>query len=346
MRISGHAARSCPEICYIYKVMKNPYVYAAVCLLAVAGCSTDNGPEVPSGGTLDFDVQSEKAGEPVTTESIQDFRVTAYKRDQWSSKFLMQNVAVTRVGLNKWVYSPPVEWPGDTTVDFYAVSPAWVEMDNNPWTQTDIVDWDGENNISTDLLIGVRTDVKQSDGRLKLNFRHALARISVRLKCTIDNAVARIKEVRMCNFADNARFSFPRTTTTQDTDRGELFDNWQIYNTTSTTVTLFRAADGYIAVGPESVALCENAYFIPVELRPVDTVPVWEASFMEIVYQIADSNTGDVLWPEEGLFRTVLVDIGAATPQTRWLPGKTYVYTVDAFIPETRSADLIGCEVF
>ncbi len=69
-----------------------------------------------------------------TTLNINNFKVSAYAQDAYGTYHtLMDQVTVRRTGQNSWTYSPKVNWPG-VPVDFFAVSPASVKVDNNAWS--------------------------------------------------------------------------------------------------------------------------------------------------------------------------------------------------------------------
>lgn len=307
--------------------------------LAAAGCSTDEPSAVPATQALDFDAEAEPRG-PTTTLNIPEFKVTAYKLGQWGHEMLMNNVTVTRMGLNSWTYSPPVDWPAGESVDFFAVSPAWVTMNNNSWWEH-MIPFSARDEVNTDLLVAVRTDVQQTSGRLKLNFRHAMARVTIRLRCTLPGLTAKVKAVSLANYADYGNFEFPHVTTAPDTNNGELYDCWHVYNTTSTYVELWRAADGYLALTPDPVEVCADNYFIPFTLKSLRDHEAWDATLFEVLYQVVDTETGALVWPEEDVYRTATIEMASATPDSRWVPGNSYTYTIDVGLPagHSRSAE-------
>lgn len=322
-------------------MMKMPRLYILpllAALLPAAACSESEPAPQQHGSELQLEAEADPhGGGPTTTLNIADFKVTAYKQGPWGPEMLMDNVTVTRTGLNSWVYSPPVDWPVGQKVDFFAVSPAWVTMNNNSWWEH-VIPFSARDDASTDLLVSVRTGVDQTSGRLKLNFRHALARVTLSLKCTLPGLTARVRNVALCNYADFGNFHYGDSTTSPGTNSGELYDCWRIYNTTSTYLTLFRAANDYIATGPDPVTVRDDLYFIPFEMKSLTTSASWEATLLEVTYQVADEKTGEILWPKDGLFRTAEVEIATATPEGRWVPGRSYHYVVDVGMPASRAS--------
>ncbi len=304
-------------------------------VLAVCSCAEEpaSGVEAGTGSGVTFgEVADSEDGRPTTTLTIPDFQVTAYKQGEWGPEMLMSNVVVTRTGLNSWRYSPPVDWPGDQTVDFFAVSPAWVKMENNSWWQH-VVRYDGKD-TSTDLLVGVKMGATQSDGRLKLNFRHALARVSVSLKCP-DGTAPQVSEVRICNVADFGNFTYPHETTSPETNRAELFSCWQVYNTTSTFFPVFKAVDGgYLELSPQSQCVSGgDMFFIPVNLDPVEPGITYRGAYVEVTYRASQSSP----------YIVARVPLRDSSPDDgRWLPGRSYSYTV-TIVPEASRAAESEC---
>lgn len=298
--------------------------------LVATGCSDDEPAQPVPPCQVGFEAETRQNG-PTTTLNITDFKVTAYRQNEWGYEMLMDNVTVTRTGLNSWEYSPPVDWPVGETVDFYAVSPAWVTMNNNAWWEH-IIPFSARDDVSTDLLVAVRTDVNQTSGRLKLNFRHAMARVTIRLRCNLPGRTARVKAIWLNNYADFGNFQYPHVTTAPDTGIGELYDCWQVYNTTNTRIELWRSADGYLALGSEPQTVCSDCYFIPFTLKSGTDHPGWEATLFDVLYQVVDTETGEQVWPTVD-FRTATVEVAAATPDSRWEPGRSYTYTIDVGIP-------------
>lgn len=263
--------------------------------LVATGCSDDEPAQPVPPCQVGFEAEARQNG-PTTTLNITDFKVTAYRQNEWGYEMLMDNVTVTRTGLNSWEYSPPVDWPVGETVDFYAVSPAWVTMNNNAWWEH-IIPFSARDDVSTDLLVAVRTDVNQTSGRLKLNFRHAMARVNIRLRCNLPGRTARVKAIWLNNYADYGNFQYPHVTTAPDTGIGELYDCWQVYNTTNTRIELWRSADGYLALGSEPQTVCSDCYFIPFTLKSGTDHPGWEATLFDVLYQVVDTETGEQVWP-------------------------------------------------
>ena len=314
--------------------------------------------------SVTFDVSADGAKGPTTTWTIDNFKLSAFTAGQWGGyETLMDRVTVTRTGLNKWTYSPAVEWPGDRTVDFLAVSPSWVDVGGYSIWQSFLFNGAG---ADTDLLVAVRMNVSQTGGRLKLNFRHALARVTVSLKTSLVPPMSvRVAAVTIRDVADYGNFTFPHVSTSAGTNTGELFDAWQVYNSMATRYKIFEATDpgGYTALTQEPVQISgAGLYMIPLKLTPLQFSGYFNGSHIEVTYQIVNQDTGDVVWPDDSTDGRLLsadhegyananIDIAAPTPDSKWLPGKTYRYTLDissgATIPKSasRSVSQVDCDV-
>lgn len=265
----------------------------------------------------DYDIpDSARIGGVTDTYNIPDFRVSAFRNDQWGAVTLMDNVVVTRTGINSWIYSPPVEWPEDESVDFFAVSPASIEIANNQWWMHT---FRFENvDCSTDLLVAVRCGVFQTSGSIRLNFRHALARVSVCLKNSDPSCYIGVTEVEICNFPKFGTFFFPDVTTSPDTNSGELFSAWEYFNAQE-SLTLFSTSSGNvldIGVQPESIGP-ENIFMIPFAMTQLEGDKIWEGTHIRVRYLV------------NGIEKEARIPLYASTPGSKWLPGFSYRYTID-----------------
>lgn len=290
-----------------------------------ASCHSDVPAPPQSSASLQFaaDVK-EKEGDVTTTYTIPDFRVSAFRNNEWGTALYMDNVVVTRTGINSWIYSPPVDWPEEETVDFFAVSPSSIVIDNNPWWYHTFRYDNSE--ASTDLLISVRLGIYQTSGRIKLNFRHALSRVQVRLKSSDTSARIHVSDVAIDNISLSGTFYFPVSTTSPETNRGELFDCWKTYNNQD-DIIVFSSEDGNsLALDDNPVVVSPvNLFMLPDSLTYFNPDIIWEGSHIRVNYS------------EEGESRTARIPIREATPEHRWLPGQSYRYTVDLAPTGTRS---------
>ena len=258
----------------------------------------------------------------------------------------MDNVRVVRVGLNRWEYSPAVDWPAEP-VNFFAVSPMDVRM-NDEWAAMTVSynHTDGGNGAffrpaDTDLLVAVRMLADQSSGRIRLNFRHALARISLSVKTShVEGQAVRIGRVSFEGRAEGT-LRLPNQTTSPETFDGSLIHNWTIWNTHGNSLILYEATEGYLALTEAPIALLEaGKYVVPDFLTPIHNSGEVTGQRFDVYYQIVDSRTGERLWPNEhtdwwdlatpssrewGVGRYALY---GHTPDNTLLPGYHYRYTL------------------
>lgn len=316
-------------------MIRTPFILTSVVasLPLLWGCGGDDCFDPPAAGRqIAFESPEAAAHEATTTLTITEFRVRAI--DGWN--MLMDNVEVHRTGLNSWQYAPAVEWPG-TPVDFYAVSPAWIGLKVNPWEKFFEVTDPG----AVDVLASTRLGVTQQSGRLKLNFAHAMAQVSVRLFTSRSDVDVSVRQVSMNDIADFGRFHFPSFSTDASASREDVTDCWAIYNSTGPYRMLYDCAEGSI-LGGEPQEMCSTGirYFLPIKFAPLVIGDYTHGSHMRIVCRMLDRESGAVVWPDSSTARwhlwaddptwgVLYVSLADATPGGRWLAGRDYVYTVD-----------------
>ena len=278
-------------------------IAVAIALVAPLGSCSADPPEVPGNGEIAFDLSRT---EPTTTLTIPNFKITAFKWTEWGrGEKIMDNVLVVRTGLNRWEYSPAIEWPAEP-VNFYAVSPMEVTM-NDEWNSMTVnyhqnaqgVNGQAYDESMTDLLVGVRIQANQSVGRLRLNFRHALARIRVKVSSDApEGQVVRIARIVFQGRAEG-KLSLPNATTSPETNDGSLIHNWQIWNTFTQGLTLFEAVESYMTLSSEPVEITGvGRYLVPDFLKPVQMSGSITGQRFEVVYRIVDADTGKQIWPD------------------------------------------------
>lgn len=288
---------------------------------AAIGCARDESDLPPASGGIQFEAMADRmdregetshGNDVTTTYTIPDFRVSAFK--QWET--LMDNVVVTRTGINSWIYSPAVDWPENDSVDFFAVSPSSVKINNNQWWYHSFryVNTD----CATDLLISVKRKAVQSDGRIRLNFRHALAKVQVRLKTSDPASEIKVDQVEVRNIHLYGEFYYPQTTTSPDTNKGELFKCWNVYSANE-IITLFQASDGNTLdpSGEATIVGPENLFMLPDSLTTLDQQQHWTGTHIYLSYS------------RNGVANIARIGLRESTPDAKWLPGRCYRYTVD-----------------
>jgi len=304
-----------------------------VATLPLWGCGDDDcGPAMPQGGAITFESPSVDSHDATTTLTISEFRISSFTG--WT--MLMDNTEVYRTGLNSWHYSPSVDWPG-TPVDFYAVSPAWIELKVNPWEKYFEVTDPG----LVDVLASTRLGVTQESGRLKLNFAHAMARVAVRLFTSRSDVDVSVRQVSLNDIADFGRFHFPDFSTVSSPGREDISSCWAIYNATGPYRTVYDDESGHtLGESPEEMCSTGVRYFLPIKFAPFVSGDYSHGSHIRIVCRMTDKATGTVVWPDgstpkwqlwadDTSWGVIYVSLADATPSARWFAGREYVYSID-----------------
>lgn len=280
-----------------------------------------------------------------TTGSITAFKVTALA----GGETIMKDVTVTRTGVNSWSYSPLVKWPEDNAVDFYAVSPPSVKVNINPsWYNT--INYRSPGN--EDLLVAVNMDTRPTSPTLRLNFRHALARVTMRAKTNRTDIRVKLRSVAVRNVADYGDFFYPRKSTLPGEEAGSLSSCWSTYYNGG-YYTIFQG-DSAITLSSEPVAVNSTGteFFIPCTLADLEYSGYFTGAAIEISYQLIDKESGDIIWPDQTTeqilrdptdhsFGMARLPLNEKLPGKRWESGKSYSYTLnldsESYLPVSRT---------
>lgn len=245
---------------------------------------------------ITFEGVSSQRIAPTTTETIDEFRVTAYYEQGHGFTTLLDGVTVKRTGPNKWSYSPSVDWP-DATVNFLAVSPTYHKISVNYWWLNVIQDF-----VCTgreDLLIATRYNAVQGEGNIRLNFRHTLAQVNVKLHTDYDDARVMVHKVYIKDIQAQGNYYLPQETTEPlDPDgTSPVQGEWNTFNKSSVKYTLFSASRDTLLSSEPMLTNKDCRFFLPGELDPLQFSGYYHGSRIEVLYQVYDPNTGELLWP-------------------------------------------------
>lgn len=327
----------------------------AVMLSLACGCTHDDpgmpDPNDPRENAIGFeatvngsDSRSGRMGyeDLITTENIRDFNVCAYSPDNPAS-LLMDNVTVHRVGPNSWFYSPLVEWPV-SPVNFLAVSPATFKITTNHWWWH-VINFKANGEARTDMVVAVRNGAVQSDGRIRLNFRHAMARVHLDIAADIPSSSVVLKGIDMFTVDNGGDFLLPRESTYPKDSIGQLDNCWAPWtqDQTNQTIPYFRASDGEeltLSSTPVDPANLGNHFYVPFNFIPltVNNEHIYGTA-IRLICRIVNAATGEKLWPndktdykliatadkEYGYIFFALYDVQG---HRRWRPGHDYTYHV------------------
>lgn len=326
-------------------------IFAMVLPLGSTSCSDKDEPAPPVKGESFIAFTNPETREAVTTQSIREFEVWAFT-DPYNKK-IMSGIDVRRTGLNSWSYSPVTQWP-DGEVDFYAVSPVGMNVDINlPYSHSlQFPAGDG----TTDLLVSVKMNARQSDGHIRLNFCHTLARVTTEISTPLTDTEVRVKRISVVDVGTDGRYNIPLSTTVKDDPSDEVTAAWEIWNMSGSRFNLFFDESSHLTVSSEPYWPEGKAeFFLPVRFNPLGTDGGYvNGSAIEVAYQLYDKATGTQLWPKGTTHPFMLAkDLpgwGAVyfslldkTPDGRWYAGREYHYKIsingEATPPGARSID-------
>lgn len=264
------------------------------------GC-TDSGADEPSMPRITFEGVDADRNRPTTTQTIDEFKATAYYWQQYNFVTLMDGVTVKRSGINKWSYSPAVDWPG-VPVNFLAVSPATASIYTNYWNNDNkIINYVCSG--KEDLLVATRYDAIQGEGNIRLNFRHTLSQVTVRLRVddSSDGMKVMLHKAYIKDIAIQGDYKLPTTTTSPIEGSGDnaVKGEWSTWNNNSTSRLIYDAGPDDTPLDATPLALDNQdvLFFIPAKLDPVQFSGYYHGSRIEVLYRVYDSATGKALWP-------------------------------------------------
>lgn len=314
------------------------YTFIAAVLMAAA-CDNDSDPVLSDGrGAVVFDAYDD--GATVTTENIQSFRVSAYTEP--GHRLVMDNITVRRTGQNSWFYTPEVLWPGgDTAVSFTAITPPEYDITVNAHWHNIVKSVDSIGR--SDICIAARYSVRPKDGRIRLNFRHTLARILIMVRSSMPDKHVYLKELTLYNVCTGSTLYFPGETTAPD--GSTLTSCWPGYvdDMANAKVQYFRSGspDG-IEIGDEAVDVSNtgNIFVIPFNPRPLEWHGYVSGTGFRLTCRICDS-AGVQTWPDSSTnpqlieasqgsrWGYIYFPISPDSPNFRWNSGYTYRYSLD-----------------
>lgn len=314
-------------------------VFLILSLTAVSfGCSSPEA-DCPMQEKIAFEGIASHRNTPTTTETIDEFSVTAYYPDGHGFTTLLDSVRVRRTGPNKWSYSPAVDWP-DAPVNFLAVSPADNKININYWWRNVIQDY-----ICTgaeDLLVATRFDAHQGEGNIKLNFRHTLAQVHVNLFTANDDVDITVHKVYLKDIASQGNYYLPSETTSplEPDGSSQVNGEWNTFNKSSVTYTLYKTERDTLLTARPIHLTGERCFFLPCELDPLQYSGYYHGSRIEVLYQVHDRQSGELLWPsaqtpqqdldwEEQQYAVARYSLIDGLDGNSWHQGWSYNYTAE-----------------
>ncbi len=317
-----------------YKVLAVAAIFAATaCSHSDEPSSSQNERRIEFETTISNYGDNTRQADITTTENIPEFKIWAYDYGIYS--YVMNGVTVTRTGLNSWTYSPAVDWTGNMMC-FTAVSPASIEINTNPWW-LDMIQY--KNYGQEDLLVCRVTNVRQTNGRLKLHFYHALSMVDVRIHTTLPPNTVKVKSVNIVNVSDIGQFRYASAGYNSTTTLKEISEGWDIYGQSNKIPVFFSDASTYLTDLPLDADNQGYDFFIPSLLAEFNFDTYFNSSYLEVDYLIENPD-GTVVWPDSATdyrlisrenpgYGTLRLSLSDQLPENRWLAGARYRYNLN-----------------
>lgn len=281
------------------------YIIALIGILSLGSGCSDRDSQEPDDNTptIVFTPTAERLA--TTTETIGEFNVTAYT----DNAEIMNHVTVTRTGADTWTYYPPAEWPV-MPVNFIAVSPASVEYTVNKYWEHSLHNYVCSG--KEDLLIATAYDCRQSTGKQRLNFRHALVNVLVQIYTPQPEADVHVTNVELRALAGVGDYYFPKTTTSEG---GSNYGTWTTYYN-GVTYTVF-TGDLLLTAKAQSASNTGVEFFIPSKLDDLQTEGYVRGSCIAVTYQVGSGGSKTAYFP-----------LTKNLTDNTWKGGVQYMYTL------------------
>ena len=198
--------------------MKKSYLLGALGLLAMASCSQDETIGINhDGDEITFNVVTNNATRAENVYCNQNLPGGFYVSAISDGKTYIDKDHVTGSNGNWTNTSGTRYWP-ETPVDFYAhvnagTSYKWSVNEGKATAKFENFAVNGTVAEQVDLLYAVKTNQSKTDGKVNLNFRHALSQIVFQAKNTNANLYVEIAGVSVVNVGGTNTFTFPSANT-------------------------------------------------------------------------------------------------------------------------------------
>lgn len=198
--------------------MKKSYFLGALGLLAMASCSQDETIGINhDGDEITFNVVTNNATRAADVYCNQNLPGGFYVSAISDGKTYIDKDHVTGSNGNWTNTSGTRYWP-ETAVDFYAyvnagTSYKWSVNEGKATAKFENFAVNGTVADQVDLLYAVKTNQSKTNGKVNLNFRHALSQIVFQAKNTNANLYVEIAGVSVANVGGTNTFTFPSANT-------------------------------------------------------------------------------------------------------------------------------------
>ena len=206
--------------------MKKSYLLGALGLLAMASCSQDETIGINhDGDEITFNVVANNATRAADVYCNQNLPGGFYVSAISDGKTYIDGDHVTGSNGNWTNTSGTRYWP-ETAVDFYAhvnagTSYKWSVNEGKATAKFENFAVNGTVAEQVDLLYAVKTNQSKTNGKVNLNFRHALSQIVFQAKNTNANLYVEIAGVSVANVGGTNTFTFPSENTENNINHPE-----------------------------------------------------------------------------------------------------------------------------
>lgn len=310
--------------------MKAKLLFMTLSVAALVSCSNDE--------TLDTNrsaisfrslVEGMTRGTSVTVANLDQFKVTAVG----NGKVYMDKVAVNGSESGaKWATEGTYYWPA-FQLDFYGYAPADAQgVTLNETTRT-IADFTPAQKVEEqkDLVIACNTGTKESNQEtgVPMNFRHALSQVVVKAKCPAENMKVEVIGIKVANVAGKGTFTFPADVTTGKNTRQLDFSLWSGLG--DATAAYMKRGDAPVTLtrDAQDITFADRFILVPQQLTAWAGNNEDKGAYLSVLCRISNVSGDNVtqLYPsEEGKY-----GFSAVAIDTKWEPGKRYVYTLEFF---------------
>lgn len=312
--------------------MKKNLLFLASGLIILASCSKDELIEVNNSGNIKFRPAIgavTRANNVLNKSNMGSFKVTAYSDAETSNFFTDLEVESKDQG-NTWNTKKTYYWPTSGTLKFFAYSPkdiSNVSIDNN---SQKIADFSPAEDVATqkDVVVSVNTGTKEQNEQsgVNMNFKHILSQIEVQAKCSNENMKVEVKGVKLCRVSSQGTFTFPTTAT----DKSHEI-NQNLWNNSVELKDYSVILDSPIELNTvaKNITGSNNFQMIPQQLTAWDNGEIAKGAYISVLCKISNKDGSKLvqLFPKNsGKFAYSAVKI-----DTRWEPGKKYIYTLNFF---------------
>ena len=317
--------------------------------ISMSSCSDTDDipvPDADSGNEIRFTATTEysRAGD-ITTNNLTSFNVYAYTNSADTSSLFMDNVTVTKTGVNTWTYSPVQYWPADKTVDFYAFAPAtWVGA-KGPLAPVTYDALAGTEDIVYAVCPDMTGVSQQPNAQVIFNFRHALSKLTFKLSSSDTALVVKVSNIGMSNIMSKGNFNVPQASTA-GTPTSETVGKWTDQNSPYAYVLhwsqdlsdIFELTTTPTVIAQKGLGRGGVLYVMPQNLT-YRSNGSGNDTYLALQCTVYDAKTGTKLWPnantpEENLvagstFGDGLLKFPLSTSKfSAWDPGCHYIYNL------------------